>query len=177
MDYSALLELLQNLNAAASVDSDEVLLYLQQYKEGFLKLLDYKGPTAESRRQVQQRRVTTKYGVQELDPVPDVQHALLLSDELRLDEVLCVEYLTTALEERGVFGAEYAAGLYLEERQVALRALSRLLAEDARSQQGAAQGQRTPHAQAIASYVSELLGERDAGGRQVLLARLVAILR
>ncbi|EFJ49677.1 hypothetical protein VOLCADRAFT_117126, partial [Volvox carteri f. nagariensis] len=148
MDYSALLELLLNLEDASSVDSDEVLLYLQQYKDGFLHLLDLKGPSTESRRQVQQRKVTTaKYGVQELDPVPDVQQALLLSDELRLDEVLCVEYLTSALEERGVFGAEYAAGLYLEERQ------------------------------AIASYVSELLGEKDPPGKQILVARLVTILR
>ncbi|KXZ49324.1 hypothetical protein GPECTOR_22g918 [Gonium pectorale] len=151
MDYGALLELLNNLNQATSVDSDEVLLYLQQYKEGFLKLLDFK--------------------------------ALLLSDELRLDEVLCVEYLTSALEERGVFGAEYAGGLYLEERQVALRCLARLLAEDARTQHaqhnagGPAGQQRTPHSQAIASFVSELLGEKDAGGRQLLVGRLVAILR
>ncbi|GLC49201.1 hypothetical protein PLESTB_000193200 [Pleodorina starrii] len=181
-DYSALLELLLNLGDAVSVESDEVLLYLHQFKDGFLKLLDFKGPSAESRRQVQQRKVTTKYGVQELDPVPDVQQALLLSDELRLDEVLCVEYLTSALEERGVFGAEYAAGLYLEERQVILRCLARLLAEDARTQHaqhhaGGPVGQRTPHAQAIASYVSELLGDKDASGKQILVSRLVAILR
>ncbi|KAG2438910.1 hypothetical protein HYH02_010705 [Chlamydomonas schloesseri] len=186
MEYPALLELLLNLHSAGSVESDEILLYLQQFKEGFLKLLDFKGPSAESRRQVQSRKVTTaKYGAQELDLVPDVQHALLLSDELRLDEVLCVEYLTSALEERGVFGAEFAAGLYLEERQVALRCLARLLAEDARTQQsaqhhtagGGPAGARTPHAQAIAAYVSELLGEKDAGGRQVLVSRLIAILR
>ncbi|PNW73920.1 hypothetical protein CHLRE_13g578100v5 [Chlamydomonas reinhardtii] len=186
MEYATLLELLQNLHSAGGVESDEILLYLQQFKEGFLKLLDFKGPSPESRRQVQSRKVTTaKFGVQELDLVPDVQHALLLSDELRLDELLCVEYLTSALEERGVFGAEYAAGLYLEERQVALRCLARLLAEDARTQQsaqhhaagGGPAGTRTPHAQAIAAYVSELLSEKDASGRQVLVSRLIAILR
>ncbi|KAG2487371.1 hypothetical protein HYH03_013942 [Edaphochlamys debaryana] len=182
-DLAPLLELLLNLRAATAVESDEVLLYLQQFKEGFLKLLDFKGPSAESRRQVQSRRVTTaKYGLQELDPVPDVQQALLLSDELRLDEVLCVEYLTSALEERGVFGAEYAAGLYLEERQTSLKALARLLAEDAAAQHalhtgGAGGAGRGPHATAIASFVSELLAEKDAAGRQVLMTRLVAILK
>jgi hypothetical protein len=42
MDYSALLGLLLNLNDATSVDTDEVLLYLQQFKDGLLKLLDFK---------------------------------------------------------------------------------------------------------------------------------------
>lgn len=31
--------------------------------------------------------------------------------------------------------------------------------------------------QAIAAYVSELLSEKDASGRQVLVSRLIAILR
>lgn len=41
-DYSALLELLQTLDAASGVDPDELLLYLQGFKDSFVKLLNYK---------------------------------------------------------------------------------------------------------------------------------------
>ncbi len=41
MDWAALLELLNNLEAASGVEEDEVLLYLQQFKDGFVKLLDF----------------------------------------------------------------------------------------------------------------------------------------
>lgn len=41
MDWAALLELLNNLEAASGVEEDEVLLYLQQFKNGFVKLLDF----------------------------------------------------------------------------------------------------------------------------------------
>ena len=40
--HAALLELLNDLGAAAGVDPDEVLLYLQGFKDSFLKLLNYK---------------------------------------------------------------------------------------------------------------------------------------
>ncbi|GIL51286.1 hypothetical protein Vafri_7316 [Volvox africanus] len=181
MDCAALLAFLRNLSDATSLDGDEVHLYLQSFKDGFLRLLDFKGPSTESRRQVQQeRKVTTgKHGVVALDPEPDVKQALLLSDELRLDEVLCVEYLISAFDERGIFGAEYGAGLYLEERQMTLRCLARLLALDAMLQHAHhyAGGQRTPIEQAIASFVSELLFEKDPSGKQILVSRLVTVLR
>lgn len=51
MEYATLLELLQNLHSAGGVESDEILLYLQQFKEGFLKLLDFKVRSANLRAQ------------------------------------------------------------------------------------------------------------------------------
>ncbi|KAF5839636.1 hypothetical protein DUNSADRAFT_292 [Dunaliella salina] len=109
-------------------DPEVVALALHSKRDSLLHVLDYKRPSPESARQVESLSVTTpKYGEQRLDAEPDRRLALLLSRELQLDEVLCVEYLIAALEERGSFTADTAAGLYLEERQSTVKCLMLLL--------------------------------------------------
>ena len=62
----------------------------------------------------------------QLDLDPDVRLAVLLSDELRLDEIECVRLLLVA-QDCGDLSAERAAGIWYEERHDQLSSLVRVL--------------------------------------------------
>eukprot|EP00798_Chlamydomonas_sp_ICE-L_P006431 gene6431-3060_t len=169
-----LLELLNNLEVDADfVDPADVSLHLQSYRERFLNLLRFKGSNPESRKQVEDLLVTTnKYGEQRLDADPDKKLALLMSDELKLDE-------------RGSFTVEAAAGLYFEERQATLKCLLKLLADVAGNMmrhESDGQGS-SAHQNALSrifyEFISDLLSERSGGqsGPQMLLSRMIELLK
>jgi len=66
----------------------------------------------------------------QLDLDPDVRLAVLLSDELRLDEIECVRLLLVA-QDCGDLSAERAAGIWYEERYDQLSSLVRVLEAEA----------------------------------------------
>ncbi|GAX76338.1 hypothetical protein CEUSTIGMA_g3784.t1 [Chlamydomonas eustigma] len=131
MEHVNLLEIIDIIQSGQFViDPSDFALQLQSYREKLILLLHVKGQSAESRRQVENLLVqSVLYGEQRLDPEPDRRLALLLSDELKIDEVLAVEFLITAAEQRGTFTAESAAGIFFEERQTSLKCLLRLLVD------------------------------------------------
>lgn len=80
-----------------------------------------------SRQSVQSGTVTTKTGVRTLDAVPDIQEALLLSDELDLDEIECVGLIEDGLRKTSRVSAAAGAGEYYEKRLSAIHCLMTLL--------------------------------------------------
>ncbi|KAK9838304.1 hypothetical protein WJX81_003260 [Elliptochloris bilobata] len=153
------------------VEPAAVIERLQQYRPTFLNLLKSQGPNAQSRREVESLHPATAEGRLRLDPA-DAHEALLLADELQLDELIALACLEAAHTERGEATAEVAAGLWLEERRALVGALHRLL-----------QAQALPSpdvppalAAALAAFNANLLGQR-AGGRSVLLGRLIDLIK
>ena len=159
------------------------------------KLRMLQGPNAESRRQVESLQPATADGPMRLDP-GDAHEALLLADALQLDELVALGCLQAAHDEvrpsqpgptacahsngsqrcgppqRGEASAEVAAGLWLEQRRALVGALHRLL----QSQALPAADAPPALAAALAAFNADLLGER-AGGRSVLLGRLIDLLK
>ncbi|MEW5318150.1 MAG: hypothetical protein WDW38_009395 [Sanguina aurantia] len=174
-----LLQTLNQLGPQTAPDPSEFALYLQNFREPILNLLKYEGPLAQSRAEVSSLTVqTTKFGEQRLDREPDVRLALLLSDELKLNEVTCVELLVTVYEMRGTFTAEAAAGYHLEERQAATKAVARLALEAATSMYTNIAGAPLQQYQTqILDFVSGLLMEKTPAGEPQLVGRLVEILK
>ncbi|MEW5301035.1 MAG: hypothetical protein WDW36_003918 [Sanguina aurantia] len=174
-----LLQTLNQLGPQTAPDPSEFALYLQNFREPILNLLKYEGPLAQSRAEVSSLTVqTTKFGEQRLDREPDVRLALLLSDELKLNEVTCVELLVTVYEMRGTFTAEAAAGYHLEERQAATKAVARLALEAATSMYTHIAGAPLQQYQTqILDFVSGLLMEKTPAGEPQLVGRLVEILK
>jgi len=164
-----------------SGDTDaSAVLQLSGYKEHYLSLLSFKASNHESRQQVQSRTVhTLSRGLLQLDDDPDVRLALLLSDELKLDEIHCVELLLQAHQERGDLSAETAAGIYFDERKALLASLHRLLQFHAAELDSTAE----PDAGGVSSregffqFTRDLLRARDSSGRSVLLCRMVDLIK
>ncbi|KAI7838926.1 hypothetical protein COHA_007288, partial [Chlorella ohadii] len=124
-------ELLQRIETAlcdaAEVDAASFLQTLQRAKPSFLNLFRYKEPNAESRAAVQSGKLVLPSGPVVLDPEPDIREALLLSDEMKLDEILAVMCVQGALQETGEVSAAAGAGIYFEERRGLLTSLWLLL--------------------------------------------------
>ena len=159
------------------------------------KLCVLQGPNAESRRQVESLQPATADGPMRLDP-GDAHEALLLADAVQLDELVALGCLQAAHDEvrlllslplalhslrrsqhrkrsqRGEASAEVAAGLWLEQRRALVGALHRLL----QAQALPAADAPPALAAALAAFNADLLGER-AGGRSVLLGRLIDLLK
>ncbi|KAL6745298.1 hypothetical protein V8C86DRAFT_3124079 [Haematococcus lacustris] len=142
------------------------------------------GPDPDARRQVDSLLVVTpRHGEQRLDAEPDRRLVLELSSELKLNELLCVDYLITAAEERGQFSCASAAGVYLEERQAAAKCLVQLLGEALQSVLAPSEPPRHPYGQVVHDFVHALLAERQPSsaanqrGPQVLLSRLIDVLK
>ncbi|KAI8466819.1 MAG: hypothetical protein J3K34DRAFT_524227 [Monoraphidium minutum] len=175
MDYTNLWQFVQGLTPGAALTPAEVQIALAPFADRLVHLLKFKGPSDEARRQLQSGRVVTQlYGEVLLDPEPDQKLALLLSQDLRLDEVYCVELLTAA-QELGVYTAEAALGVYLRERLAAAQSLARLLSlqllngallpddgGDDGGGGGGGGGGAPPLLAAVAAFNSELLAATEA---------------
>lgn len=125
-------------------------------------------------------------------PTHAASQALMLSDELKLDEVTAVELLITAAEEvstaparrsqprrrpapfpdtaaslpsqRGSFTAESAAGIFFEERQNSLKCLLKLLADVVSGvTRPATEAGPHPYTAIIRAFVDELLDQPEQG--------------
>ncbi|KIZ00855.1 hypothetical protein MNEG_7105 [Monoraphidium neglectum] len=198
MDLASLWNFVQGLTPGAALAPAEVQIALAPFADRLVHLLKFKGPSEEGWRQVQSGRVVTPlYGEVLLDPEPDQKLALLLSQELKLDEVYCVELLTAA-QELGVYTAEAALGVYLRERLAAAQSLARLLslqlfnaaalapdgggADDGAGDAAAASA--PPLLAAVAAFNAELLGAKEAapGGpagaqRNALIGSILDVLQ
>lgn len=202
-NYQALWQLVQQVVPGAALDPAQLQLELEAYRGRLLNLFANKGPDAGLRQQVSRGKVQTPaFGEVPLDRDPDQLRVVELSDKLRLDEITCVELLVYAQEMWGQNSLEAALGAYLTERLDGARALSRLLAlqlyhqlevgqanEAEGSMEGVAGGGVDGVSGSLASLMeaqpllavvvrfNEGLLRAEAGGRNALIARLIAAIR
>jgi len=81
----------------------------------------------QARQAVKSGKIATKTGVRTLDPEPDIQQIILLSDELNLNEIECVDLIEEALRKTGKVSAAAAAGEFYGKRAAAVHCLTTLL--------------------------------------------------
>lgn len=176
--FDELTELLLQL-PSGTVEPAELQRRLQGLRPQLLNLLSYKGPNAESRKQVDACRVTSAvYGEVKIDAEPDRRIILQLSDELKLDEVMSTELLIRANEERRMMTAEAAAGLHFEERLAAAKALEMLLATVSLNSLEDDVSNTNDYARFLKDFVNGLLeAQASGGGRAALTSRLVDLLK
>ena len=96
---------------------------------------------------------------------------LLLSDELRVDEMTALMCLVAAHDARGDASAAAAAGVFFDGRAAALASLRALLQSQLFSAGDAAPDVAT----AVRDFVGDLLAARSPDGRSTLLARLTTL--
>ena len=71
--------------------------------------------------------MTTEAGVLSLDPTPDIEQILLLSDELDLDEIECAGLVEEGRNKTGRVSAAAGAGEYYDKRMAAIHCLMTML--------------------------------------------------
>ncbi|CAK0757624.1 hypothetical protein CVIRNUC_002556 [Coccomyxa viridis] len=170
-NYRDLLDLVRSIDGRGiRPDGADIEQRLAESKPVFQSLLRYKGSSAESRRQIESRTPSTPLGILELD-ASDVTETLLMSDELKLDEIHCLLCLLTSHEERADVTAEAGAGIYFTERRALVEALHHLLQLHALPDADAAKDIQS----AADSFVESLLSE-TSGGRSIMIARLVELI-
>eukprot|EP00884_Botryococcus_braunii_P018275 jgi/Botrbrau1/5130/Bobra.0172s0002.1 len=171
VNYRDLLEFVENV-VFGNVDPNpqELIQRLQPYRGVFLNLLAYPGPSPDSREQVVGGNPATASGHVSLG-AKDIQDVLLLSDELRVDEILALQCLLAAHVERGEVAAEVAAGIFFDERRAALASLHLLLQVQA---VGGEEGLNEQVFEAISTFNKSLLVEPQSGG---LLPRLITCIQ
>ena len=129
-------------------------------------------PNNSSREQIQSGSVTTNVGVIPLDPIPDIQEILRLSDSLQINELAAFRMVLEAQEDGHELSAEAAAGYYFEERYAMANSLLLLL-----HAQIAYNGLiSTEVYQTICAGNAQLLDETDKEGT-VLVQRLLQLIR
>ncbi|KAK9829639.1 hypothetical protein WJX72_007011 [[Myrmecia] bisecta] len=172
--YRELLAFVEGVvSGALQVDAASVAFRLQAQKHHFLNLLqELTVPSnAATRQQIQSKHPALASGQVQLDD-GDVREVLLLSDELKLDELVCLQCIITAQDERGQVSAEAAAGIYFEERRALLATLWTLLQATALP----AQDLDDSVNQMITDFVLDLLAQRINGHAQ-LLTRLIDLVK
>ena len=80
-----------------------------------------------SRNLIESGNVHTTQGLITLDKVPDIQEIIKLSDELKLDELVCLAFVLHAQQQTAYVSVAAAASVLYEERNCAIQALLALL--------------------------------------------------
>lgn len=119
LDLTALQYLETALHGDAS--SSQLQEYLQTVQKQLINPLFQKRKNEEARRVVSSGKLPDN---KTLDPVPDIEQSLLLSDELDLDELECVSLIETTAP---IVSAEAAMEEYFERRSSAINCLITLL--------------------------------------------------
>eukprot|EP00803_Ostreobium_quekettii_P000094 evm.model.scf_255EXC.7 EVM.evm.TU.scf_255EXC.7 scf_255EXC:67990-95901(+) len=144
---------------------------LRAVRGSLIDLLNWGGPSAEARREVEAGRVQTGHGLVTL-AAADAMWAFRISHRLNLNEKVCVELCVQAGIETGEASEDGTLGIYFERRRALLTVLKRLLEMDVGKTSSA-----NPDAhKAVREFTRSLLAE-EADGKGKVLSRVVALIQ